>query len=68
MKKKEVADKVNDSGDRLINKKEVCKWLSLSERSVERLVASGKLAKVRVMGAVRFRFSEVMKIVDGGAV
>lgn len=53
--------------DPLLCKKEVARWLSVSLRSVDRLVARGLLHPVRVLGAVRFHASEVFAIVKGGA-
>ena len=52
--------------DRLLKKKDVVNRLSLSARTLDRLVASGKLNKVCVRGAVRFRESEIKKLIEGG--
>ena len=52
--------------EKLLRKKDVVNRLSLSLRSVDRLVASGKLQKVKVMGAVRFRESDVHTLIEKG--
>ena len=53
--------------ERLVSKKEVAERLALSERSIDRLTAKGALRRVKVLGAVRFRLSEVVAIIEGGA-
>ena len=55
-----------ESQDKLLRKKDVVDRLALSKRSVDRLVTSGKLEKVKVMGAVRFRESDVQALVEKG--
>ena len=52
--------------DQLISKKRVAEILDCSTRTVEREVSSGHLTRVKIRGSVRFRESEVMKIVNGG--
>jgi predicted DNA-binding transcriptional regulator AlpA len=52
--------------EQLVNKKAVAERLGLSVRSVDRLTAKGVLRRVKVLGAVRFRLSEVLAIVNGG--
>ena len=54
-------------GEKLLRKKEVASRLACSDRMVERLVASGKLAAVKIRGAVRFRSSDVEQIIVKGA-
>lgn len=56
-----------NSTEQLVNKKEVAERLRLSVRSVDRLTAKGVLRRVKVLGAVRFRLSEVLVIMNGGA-
>jgi predicted DNA-binding transcriptional regulator AlpA len=51
--------------ERLLRKKDVVKRLALSPRSVDRLVAGEQLTKVKLMGAVRFKESEVMALING---
>ncbi len=53
--------------EKLLRKKEVASRLACSDRMVERLVASGKLAAVKIRGAVRFRSSDVEQIIVKGA-
>ena len=53
--------------DQLLCKKDVADRLALSVRSVDRLVSSGRLHRVKVLGAVRFRLSQVQAIMSGGA-
>jgi len=45
--------------ENLLRKKEVAKMLAQSLRSVDRLVAAGKLTRVKILGGIRFRLSEV---------
>ena len=58
--------KTAEPKDRLLRKEDVVNRLSLSLRTVDRLVSSGKLEKVKVMGAVRFRESDVQALVEKG--
>ena len=51
----------------LLTKRQVALLLACSDRMVERLVASGKLAAVKIRGAVRFRLSDVEQIIVNGA-
>jgi len=55
-----------ETQDKLLRKVDVVNRLSLSLRSVDRLVASDKLEKVYVMGAVRFRESDVQALIEKG--
>mgnify|MGYP001323368361 CR=1 FL=1 len=55
-----------ETQDKLLRKSDVVNRLSLSTRSVDRLVASDKLKKVYVMGAVRFRESDVQALIEKG--
>ncbi len=50
----------------LLRKKEVAKMLACSVRTVEREASCGRLTRVKVRGSVRFRESEVQKIINGG--
>jgi excisionase family DNA binding protein len=50
----------------LVTKQEAAKLLACSCRMVERLVASGALAKVKIRGAVRFRLTDIERIVVKG--
>lgn len=51
--------------EKLLRKKEVAALLACSERTVDRLVAVGRLARVKVLGGVRFRLSEVQSLMNG---
>ena len=53
--------------EKLLRKKDVVNRLALSPRSVDRLVAGQQLTKVKLMGAVRFKESEVMALINGEA-
>jgi excisionase family DNA binding protein len=57
----------NNKEDQLVSKREVAQRLALSVRTVDRLTAKGVLRRVKVLGAVRFRLSDVLTIVNGGA-
>ena len=49
----------------LLRKKQVAERLACSLRTVDRLVAAGRLLPVRLLGGVRFRFSEVQSLMKG---
>ena len=53
--------------ERLLRKRDVSARLGVCNRTVERLVATGKLMRIKVRGAVRFRISEVQNLMNGGA-
>lgn len=55
------------SEDRLVKKKEAASILACSLRTIDRLVSLGRLTRVYVLGGVRFRLSQVLAIVAGGA-
>ncbi len=52
------------TSDRLIKKPEVAKRLACSFRTIEREVNEGRLTRIKIRGAVRFRESEVEKIIS----
>lgn len=56
----------NRTEDRLLKKIEVATMLSCSLRTIDRLVARGQLNKVYVMGAIRFRGSQVQQLINKG--
>lgn len=56
-----------NSPDRLLRKRETAERLAYSERSVDRLATQGKLTRVKILGGVRFRESEVQQIISGGS-
>ena len=55
-----------NQADRLLSKADVAGILSLSVRSVERLVARGLLKNIKIGGVVRFRPSEIEKLIEEG--
>lgn len=54
-------------GDKLLRKKDAAEMLACSLRTIDRLVAAGRLLPVRILGGVRFRFSEVQALMKGVA-
>ena len=54
-------------GDRLLRKREAAAALACSARTIDRLVSLGRLTRVKVLGGVRFRLSQVQTIMVGGA-
>ena len=55
------------SDDKLLRKKDAANLLAVSVRTIERMVCSGRLVRVMVRGGVRLRESEVLAIVNCGA-
>jgi excisionase family DNA binding protein len=49
-----------------LRKKEVAGMLACSLRTVDRLVNSGKLKRVKILGGIRFRLSQVVTLMNGG--
>jgi excisionase family DNA binding protein len=60
------ADGNTNSCEKLLQKKHVAELLACSLRTVDRLVATGKLTRIKILGAIRFRQSEVQAIMNGG--
>ena len=54
------------SAEKLLRKREVASLLACSARTVDRLVSSGRLTRIKILGAVRFRFSQVQALIEGG--
>jgi excisionase family DNA binding protein len=54
--------------DKLLRKKEAASLLACSARTIDRLVNLGRLTRIKVMGGVRFRLSQVRQIMQGGNV
>lgn len=52
----------------LVCKREAAHILACSVRTIERLAALGALEKVKVLGAVRFRLSDLERIIAKGTV
>ena len=60
-----MRDVVEMVKEKLLRKKEVAALLACSERTVDRLVAVGRLARVNILGGVRFRLSDVQSLMNG---
>ncbi len=56
---------VQRPNDKLMRKREVAEKLACSLRTVEREASVGRLTRIRIRGGVRFRESEVQKIISG---
>jgi excisionase family DNA binding protein len=52
--------------ERLLKKREVAERLSCSLRTVDRLVNAGRLTRIKIMGGIRFRLSQVQILMNGG--
>jgi hypothetical protein len=57
---------VDAVSDRLIDAPEVAEVLGCSPRTVDRLAELGFLTRVKVLGATRYKASEVAAIVEHG--
>ena len=55
-----------ETKDRLLKKEDVVNRLSLCVRTVDRMAASGELEKVKIRGAVRFRESDIVALIEKG--
>ena len=53
-------------GDKLLRKRQVAEILACSLRTVDRLVNAGRLTRVKILGGIRFRFSQVQTLMSGG--
>ena len=51
---------------KLLRKKEVAEMLACSIRTIDRLVESGKLTRVKVLGAIRYKLEEVQALIRKG--
>jgi|GEM_PF-709929 len=58
--------RMNNLEDHLLKKREVAEKLSCSTRSVDRLVNAGRLTRVKILGGIRFRWSQVQMLMNGG--
>jgi excisionase family DNA binding protein len=54
--------------EKLLRKRQVAEMLACSARTVDRLASLGRLTRVRILGGIRFRLSQVQAIMGGGAV
>ena len=52
--------------EKLLRKKQVADILACSLRTVDRLVNAGRLTRVKILGGIRFRFSQVQTLMNGG--
>lgn len=52
--------------EKLLRKKQVAAKLACSLRTVDRLVNAGRLTRVKILGGIRFRFSQVQSLINGG--
>ena len=59
-------DMADASEEKLLRKKQVAEKLACSLGTVDRLVSAGKLTRVRILGAIRFRLSQVQILMNGG--
>lgn len=50
--------------DQLLTIPEAAKWLTVSDRTVYRLMREGKLATVKIGGSTRIRESELIRYLD----
>jgi excisionase family DNA binding protein len=53
--------------EKLLRKHQVADTLACSLRTVDRLVNAGKLTRIRILGGIRFRFSQVQAIATEGS-
>ncbi len=47
-----------------MTKKELADYLAVSERTIDRLVASNQIQKIKVLGATRFRLKDVENFIE----
>jgi excisionase family DNA binding protein len=58
--------KMNNVPDKLLRKRDAADRLACSLRTVEREANEGRLTRIKVRGGVRFRESEILRIINGG--
>ena len=54
------------SSEKLLRKKQVAEILACSLRTVDRLANAGRLTRVKILGGIRFRMSQVQLLMNGG--
>jgi excisionase family DNA binding protein len=54
------------TGENLLRKKDVAEKLACSLRTVDRLANAGRLQRVKILGGIRFRLSQVQTLMNGG--
>ena len=59
-------DTQSSRDDKLLKKKQVAQTLACSLRTVDRLVNAGRLTRIKILGGIRFRFSQVQNLMKGG--
>jgi excisionase family DNA binding protein len=52
--------------EKLLKKKQVAEMLSCSLRTVDRLVNARRLTRVKILSGIRFRWSQVQMLMNGG--
>ena len=57
----------NSASHQLVSKSDVAAMWRMSKRSVDRVVAKKQLKPIHILGAVRYRLSDVKAISEGGA-
>lgn len=55
---------MKNESNRLLSKSEVAEMFSVSQRTVDRLAARGKLPSIKIAGCVRFRLSDVLNLMS----
>jgi excisionase family DNA binding protein len=62
-----ISKELTSRGEKLLSVKAVAELLSLSKRTVHRLVSSGKIVTpLKINGSVRFRHSDIEKWIELG--
>jgi excisionase family DNA binding protein len=64
---KTMTTEIASANEKLLRKREVAERLACSLRTVDRLVNAGRLTRIKVLGGIRFRLSQVQIIMNGGA-
>jgi len=54
----------NDKPARLLTPKEAADYLSVSRRTLKRLVTEKSISAVRIRGSMRFRFEDLLSFVE----
>lgn len=57
---------MKDEQDRLLKKKDAATLLACSVRTIDREASDGRLSRIKVRSGVRFRESEVRRLMNGG--
>ena len=62
-----MTSELTNNADKLLRKREAAEMLACSQRHVDRLAVAGKLTRIKILGAVRFRLSQVQSLINGGS-